>query len=286
MMQYPVLDALAKARHRFRRRFFFFTSRRELLEQEATDFGQRMRVDLLLNQGDDGFRHPFSKLEKDVSDKSITHHHIGHPVRNIAAFNIANKIGTYFRISSEAASVSSLPLEGSSPIDTMPTFGAGRLKTHFMNWLPMIANCKRCLGLQSTFAPASVMTQNPWSVGMSVVIAGRDTPGDVFKMPERRRHRGAGIARRDHRIRPPLRDEFGREHDGGIRLGTAGLCRTLVHFHDRITGFDIQRNVFGAQAFEFRLKGRRIADERDFTVQACRSLNGTFHNQGRSSSPP
>src|SRR5207302_11166019 len=41
----------------------------------------------------------------------------------------------------------------------------------------MMANCRRCLGLQSTLAPASVRTQNPVSVGKNVVIAGRETWG-------------------------------------------------------------------------------------------------------------
>ena len=45
------------------------------------------------------------------------------------------------------------------------------------NTAPIVANCSRCSGRASAFAPASMRTDGPSRAGMGTAIAGRITPG-------------------------------------------------------------------------------------------------------------
>ena len=77
-------------------------------------------------------------------------------------------------------SVSSLPLFGSSPIDSS---AARPLDAEHQAGVvsPITANCTRCCGRHSTLAPASTSTAEPISVGIAAASAGRSTPGIMPK---------------------------------------------------------------------------------------------------------
>src|SRR5208337_2853343 len=82
-----------------------------------------------------------------------------------------------------ASRVSSLPLLSSSPMESSPTRGLSALGNLLAKIVrkytsPMMANCCKFCGLESTFAPTSIrMVAVPWAVGKTAASAGRSTPG-------------------------------------------------------------------------------------------------------------
>ncbi len=61
--------------------------------KKPSDFGQRARRNLFLDQRDQRFRESLGKFEDDIADETVTHHHIHQSFRNIAAFDIPDEIG-------------------------------------------------------------------------------------------------------------------------------------------------------------------------------------------------
>ena len=83
-------------------------------------------------------------------------------------------------LSSRCASrVNSLPLLSSSPIDSNPILGSSTPCARRAYTDPITANCNRCCGRHSTFAPASSSTAGRLLVGIVVASAGRSTPGTM-----------------------------------------------------------------------------------------------------------
>jgi len=79
------------------------------------------------------------------------------------------------RRAAEAARVSSVPFDSSSPLESTATRGRGTPSTRREKTSPMSPNCTRWSGLHSTLAPPSSMIDWPFSVGSTVMIAGRST---------------------------------------------------------------------------------------------------------------
>src|SRR6185312_13625896 len=75
-----------------------------------------------------------------------------------------------------AATRSSGPLEGSSPLDSSATRGRETPIAVSMNAAPMCANWTRCSGRTSTLAPASSRRNGEPGTGTSTASAGRWMP--------------------------------------------------------------------------------------------------------------
>ena len=98
------------------------------------------------------------------------------PVRISLASQLPIKfIGVSF-ISLNAAFVSSLPFSSSAPLFIRPTRGSRIPITFCIYALPIIANCCRYWGLQSTLAPQSINSTGPFTVGRIGANAGLFTP--------------------------------------------------------------------------------------------------------------
>jgi hypothetical protein len=88
---------------------------------------------------------------------------------------LPTKLG-WSRSTAWAATTSPGPLVASSPLDSSATRGRSTPMTTSMNAAPMCANCTRCSGRTSTFAPASSSRNGEPGTGTSTASAGRWTP--------------------------------------------------------------------------------------------------------------
>ena len=83
--------------------------------------------------------------------------------------------------SSAVSFTTSLPLMSSSPMLRRPTVGRSTWSTADTSAVPITANCSSCSGEQLTLAPRSSTVVTPLRVGSCEAIAGRSTPGSVFR---------------------------------------------------------------------------------------------------------
>ena len=132
------------------------------LEQSVSHPMADALLDFPREEQAEGVGQTFADLERDVADEPVADDDIRRAQEDVPAFEVPDEGKARAFEKAMGLSGESFPLAASSPMDRRPTLGSYVPNFHLAYAEPMTAKWRRCSGLQSMVAPASIRTEWPF----------------------------------------------------------------------------------------------------------------------------